>query len=775
MVAHYLLNHGIRVFARRGAAWAVMASAVLVAAGSACAQMVQWQSLSDVATPRIEGVETTFLHFTSSALKESVRDGWREENSTKLVQQQDCLWATSIVAEMDVTVTKPRERMLAVTMRPHAIPAIDPQRVEVLWNGGFLGICSFEKDKGWAFERFVMPVPPVLQRAGVNTITFLSRFALSARDVGRGGDKADASRVAFGLRAVQLLEPGQEPVNAVEDTALPEQANSLAQLDGHTFTQQAGGWVTTPVFPPLARRFLFRCAKEGTEPAGGTILARWDTLDGAFSQKLEYTEVVEGDRTWLESDLSFATGRHFELIFDTTANEPGQVSTWAEPGLWLEDRRPEPEPTPENYTLGAPNKVVVVVLDALRASGLGCGGAMRQVSPFIDEVARGAILYERAYSAASWTYPSVISILTGRFPLAHGVHWVDEVLPTEVPTLQETLQASGIATGCVAENPFFDLRYKLNRGFDFYESVTPGQAMGEERHSGEVTAKAIDFMTAHKDSRFFLYVHYFPPHAPYAKANTYDQSMTYDPILLVPSEDEAMHEAEVGRRAVTRESIKQLRARYDENVRYGDDQVRELLAGMKALGLGEDTAIVIMSDHGESFLEHGSIGHSDIPYDPQIHVPFIVQFGPDPKAPGANERRKRPIRTVDLAPTVCAWFGVTPPEGLVGTPLTAPPTEEDERPFSIAESQSRPPFEAYIWDRFKLVQGADGRFEVYDLSMDPGERSNLADLRPVLADYLKARALAWRAQLVSGAVHPAAKAETTDEANENLKALGYLQ
>ncbi len=774
MATPYILNHGTRAFARCGAVCAVIACAVLFVAGSACAQMVQWQSLTDAATPRLEDVETTFLHFTSRAFKESLRDGWREEYSSKLVEHKDCVWATSITAEMSLTVMRPRPLTLALTIRPHSVPAIGPQRVDVVWNGHNVGVCQFDEAGGWSFRRFALTVPPEIQKVGANTVAFFSRYALSAADVGRGGDKADAARCAFGFQALQLVDAGQEPLDVAAVTELPQQATSIATLDGHALTQQPGGWVKIPLLPPAAERLALRFAEAGSALASGAVVARWDTVEGGASRPLEFAQVVEGEKSWLEADLTPYAGQHLELIFDTTNNGPGESSSWVDLSLWLLNQAPAPAPAGENHALPPASKVVVVLLDALRADGLGCGGAPRPTSPFIDSVAQGAVQYDRVYSTASWTFPSVVSIFTGLFPPTHGVHWVDEALAVETPTLQETLKAAGIATGCVAESPFFDARYKLNRGFDFYESYWPD--MGGERRSADITKKALEFMTAHKEERFFLYVHYFPPHVPYVKGNPLTQTMTHDMFNTMPIEEETRNKGvRLNQRVFPKEAVKHLRARYDENIRYADDQVRDLFAGMKELGLGEDTAIIIMSDHGESFQEHGRIGHSGIPYESQIRVPLIVQFGPEPKAPGANERRLTPVRTVDVFPTVCSWFGVAPPPSISGVSLTEARSYSDEAPITYAEAQSIPNFEAFVWDRYKLVRGPADAFELYDIELDPGELSNLYDMRPVLADYLRARATAWLDHLKAGAVNPATKAETSDEASENLKALGYLQ
>ncbi|HEO70116.1 MAG TPA: hypothetical protein ENN80_02560, partial [Candidatus Hydrogenedentes bacterium] len=372
----------------------------------------------------------------------------------------------------------------------------------------------------------------------------------------------------------------------------------------------------------------------------------------------------------------------------------------------------------------------------------------------------------------SWTYPSVVSLLTGRYPLEHGISYLDQVLGDTVPMLQQTLQTAGIRTGCIAENTFFAEHYKLNRGFDEYRYILPGHAQGKERGSDAMTQAAINFLDAHKNDRFFLYLHYFPPHAPYAEGNPNAQSITTDPIEAIPPVDDAMHRAEVGLAPMSREGVNHLRARYDENIFYADAHVRRLLEAMREMGFGADTAIIICSDHGEEFGEHGHLGHSDPPYETLIHVPFILVRGAEPTGPGT--RSARVARLIDLFPTICGWLRIEAPDGLAGSSLIEP-AQNTRGILNFAQSQSTHPIEAYVWQRYKLIRDSAGaRIEVYDLEQDPRETCNLVDLRPVLADYLLAEALAWRAAKTSTMQTDAERVELDHEATETLKALGYL-
>jgi len=733
-----------------------------------------WGALNQPDTPRLEEGETSFLHFASGDLLAALGDGWREEHSRQIIVHSGCVWSNSIMCDLRVTIWRPRDLILALTMRPHAVEGIEPQRVNVLWNGRPIGVCSFKEEKGWAFVRFEMAVRVGVQRRGANTIAFLSRYALSAKDVGRGGAKADARRISFGLVSLQLLNPGEKPVDSLGSGELPRPRGPVAVFDDGKVRQQPGTRMKVPILLPPAKQCVVRLSKGDPDENDGTVWLRWDTLDGVNQTKLDFEEVEDGPRAFLQARLDRYAGKLVELIFDTTDRAGGDATVWRGPEIWAADARPEAEPTApaERAVLGEITRVVVICLDALRASGLGHSGALRSVSPFVDSLAKSGIAYRRAYACATWTYPSVVSMFTGLSPLQHGVGDIGRVLSEGTPTLQERLKEAGFVTGLIGENPFFAERYKLDRGFDEYHYIFPGQAEGRSRGSEEATPLAIEFLRAHVDDRFFLYLHYFPPHAPYATGNPLHQTMTHDPIEGIPPVDGRMHDAEIGRLAKSRESVKHLRARYDENVRYIDGQVSKVLGAMKELGYGEETAIIITADHGEEFDEHGHLGHSDPPYETLIRVPFIVHFGPKPG--GQGQRPEAVASSLDLFPTICAWLNVDPPPGLPGRNLFADVAPVSEGLLSFAQSQSNPPVEGYVWERYKLLRDPAGALlEVYDLELDPGEQCNLVDARPVLAEYLLAQALAWRN------THTARSSDSTEveidqRSIEQLQALGYL-
>ncbi len=703
-------------------------------------------------TPRLEYREPGTVRYDQPRFLDLLGRGWRTPYSGDLIEHSDALWAGSINAELELFVLEPRDLILHLILRPHAVERYEPQRVDLVFNGTRLGTCAFTKEEGWAFKKFAVAVPAAVMRSGQNTLTFLSHYCVSAADVGRGGDAADGRAVAFGIQGLALLPPeAGDP-----DFAAPAPAVTLA---GDTMTLSPGTRVVVPVDPQDKEAITLHAAT-----AAGPVRVEQDAFPGLRSATIEVSP--EGAALELGGDAPF------RLVFD----HPGgnEAAVWKAPALHFQSVAGLGGTVRKAVEKPAVKRVVVIVHDTLRADATGFGGAYRDVTPFMDALAAKGMVYTRAYTHSSWTYPSIVSALTGLHPVQHGVNHQGDALSTAVPALAAQLQAAGIATGCIAENPYFSPRNGLARGFDTYEYVYPTQATGGSRGSEVVLVKAREFVERHAADRFFLYLQFFPPHAPYAVGNPHDQTMSKDVHQQIPPDDVAMHDAEIGNAPMSDEGIQQLRARYDENVRYADDMTREVFAMLEANGLGADTAILITSDHGESFGEHGNLGHSDAPYESQVHVPFVYVLGTEGTGPAGIAESF--VHTVDLAPTVADLLDAPLAADLPGHSLFGPDDLVYTGVINRMQAECQHPQVAYRTPRYKLiVDPAGGLRALYDLEVDPGETANILPFRPVLADYIEAQGLAWeRAQREAMHFESGDAATISEEERTQLETLGYF-
>jgi choline-sulfatase len=283
--------------------------------------------------------------------------------------------------------------------------------------------------------------------------------------------------------------------------------------------------------------------------------------------------------------------------------------------------------------------VLLLTIDTVRADHLGAYGYGRPTSPRIDAVAAEGALFVNGWAHAPSTRYSIPAILTGRLPLE--VHYDTSVqgwpgLLERNETMAELMRRAGMATGAILNYWYFDRQRRMDQGFDSYDNENqklhrPVAGKGPAETSGssskQQTDKALAFVAAHADRRFFLWVHYYDPH------------YLYEGHAEVPDfgPPEELNEIDL----------------YDEEIRYTDLHIGRLLDDLRRRGLYERTVIVITGDHGEGFGEHGVDLHGYHLYAPQTRVPLII------RVPGLSPMRPTmPAGHVDLVPTLANLAGL---------------------------------------------------------------------------------------------------------------------
>jgi choline-sulfatase len=404
-------------------------------------------------------------------------------------------------------------------------------------------------------------------------------------------------------------------------------------------------------------------------------------------------------------------------------------------------------PAPPVPSISGPRQVVLVTIDTLRADHVGAYGYAAARTPALDRLAREGVRFDRAYATAPITLTSHASLMTGRYPPGHGARHNGMRLDLKTPTLAEAFAAAGYATaGFVAAFPL-DRRFGLIKGFQTYGDVMPRDARGRagnERPGRLVVDEALAWLSAHRQDRFFLWVHLFEPHAPYG-----------NPALNRP-----------------------VMARYDDDIAEADAQVARLLDG-----LGErrsQTLIVAAGDHGEAFGEHGEISHSIFTYDTTLRVPLLMA---GPQVP-TGRIVGTPVSLVDVAPTIASLGGLgrfdsdgrlldLPPEGGSHRSEGAGPRSPIPEPRSLY-AESFAPLLDFGWSPLRAIRSGDWKYiaapkpELYDLKNDPGETRNLVADQPA-----RAADLARQVDAISTRVLVAAGPAPDRETVARLQALGY--
>jgi arylsulfatase A-like enzyme len=370
---------------------------------------------------------------------------------------------------------------------------------------------------------------------------------------------------------------------------------------------------------------------------------------------------------------------------------------------------------------GRPN-VILIVLDAVRAGNLGCYGHFRDTSPNIDRLASRGVLFEDAVTQAPWTKASFASFLTSRYPFQHGISDWTGVLPDSIETLAGVLGGDGYGTVCVVNMLAMAGRFKVLKGFD-----TVSEAGRGDRGARRTTDDAIDLIDGYQEP-FFLLVHYFDPHAPYAPPIEY-ADLVRRPSDPDPASVPAMEPGDL-RGIPSSERIDRQLLLYDGCIRFADDNIGRLLAYLEEAGIRDRTIIIVTADHGEEFYEHGVSGHGANVFDYAIRVPLIIDF---PGEFEGGKRISRQVRLIDIFPTVLELTGTDPGEALEGYSLVGPADRGEWPPqgdrlfppqMVLSECSVRRTLgtKCLRTDRWKaIVEPLTSADWLYDLGEDPRE------------------------------------------------------
>lgn len=418
---------------------------------------------------------------------------------------------------------------------------------------------------------------------------------------------------------------------------------------------------------------------------------------------------------------------------------------------------------PAEGTAGAGPRphVLVYLVDTLRADRLGCYGYPRPTSPHLDAFAAGATLFEHAVAQSSWTKAAVASMFTGVWPPDHGaVGWAHSLAP-EAETLAEGLRGAGYRTAAFVTNPHVVPHFGFDQGFDdFVRRI--------KVPSDKVTALVERWLDRREDERpFFLYVHTMDPHAPYAPPEPYRSAF---------APDHAKMPTWAPRWKWPDEALPFLSNLYDGEIARNDASFGALMTALRDRGLYDDTLVVVVSDHGEEFREHGLWRHGNHLHAEAVNVPLIL------KLPGQREGRRvgNLVQHVDLMPTLLAAAGVPAPAAVQGRDLL-PLARGEASPGPDPAVRSHlllgrvPEQLALVDGDWKLLYSpgtGGGTSALYRWREDPGERRDLAADLPVRTAVLTAQLhRRWRETHAQAAP----EVELDAELQKTMRSLGYLQ
>lgn len=390
------------------------------------------------------------------------------------------------------------------------------------------------------------------------------------------------------------------------------------------------------------------------------------------------------------------------------------------------------------------DNVLIFTIDTLRADHLGCYGSKDVKTPNIDGLAAQGVVFRNTVSAAPFTLPSHVSIMTGLIPPIHGVH--DNggfYLDKKVTTLAEKLKAEGMNTAAFVGAFPLDSRFGLNQGFDLYDDHYPtmdniSDIRMPERPGEEITALALKWLQSQQNKRWFAWIHYYDPHFPYKPPEPYKKDYAERP--------------------------------YAGEIAYVDEQVGKVLNFLRDSGLQKRTLVVLTADHGESLGEHQEKTHGIYAYQGTMQVPLIIA----PARPAVVSER---VRLVDVAPTVLDLLGTSFTGKIQGhslkhrmekNPDHAPDDDSYFEALTMYLNAGWAPLRGFYSGEFKFIDLPIP--ELYNVQADPQENKNLCSDEELCnrwkSKFASYYALYERPVKVTSPID----AETA----EQLRALGYV-
>jgi arylsulfatase A-like enzyme len=423
----------------------------------------------------------------------------------------------------------------------------------------------------------------------------------------------------------------------------------------------------------------------------------------------------------------------------------------------------------------APN-VVVILADTLRADHLGHQGYPRDTSPRLDALARESVVFTRHTAHASRTGPSVATVMTGLHQRSHGVvnpltHFdAKGTLGADQTTLAEILSQNGYTCAGFTANTNVGERFGFAQGFSHYELL-------RWKNAAEINRAALAWLDGWSEATpLCLYVHYVDPHSPYEAPARIAKEFV-DPAYRgrFDGNHRQLDKAVAGAIDANEADIAQLRALYDAEIRYLDEELAVLLDALERKGMLEDAIVVFLSDHGEEIHDHGSMLHGYTLYEEQLRIPLLI------RAPGLAPRTiDRLSRQIDVLPTLLELLEIEPPPHLQGESLVpwmrgqsgsgaSPPVFAEASLRAVKTVQLR----SYTEGDWKLIQTLvpETRLQLFHLKDDPGETLDRSKDEPERAARMLRSMNALRESL------PVGRGETvqlTDEEAAELRALGYL-
>jgi arylsulfatase A-like enzyme len=472
--------------------------------------------------------------------------------------------------------------------------------------------------------------------------------------------------------------------------------------------------------------------------------------------------------------------------------------------------------------ISKPN-ILLIVMDTTRVDHLSCYNYPKKTTPHIDAFAAEALTYTNAYATASWTLPSIASLLTGTYPGYHGAHRI-ETTETYLPmnalddtktTLAELLKQAGYSTAGMVSCEFLTERFGLHQGFTHFDDTISSylftlstfgavqflnhffpvvdylSSKGLYGYSvaEQVNKSALSWLEENgRGNPFFLFLHYFDPHHPYLPEHLGTDSKNIpdgigaryrkDYVNYIDMERDLIDSVRWGKKPLLPDERHYLINNYDREIGELDKKIGDIFKKLRELDLYDTTLIIVTADHGESFGEHNLMLHGVHLYEDTIHVPLLIKYPLCDQQKGFIDY---PVSLTGVVPTICSYLSISTPDFIQGAPFNQPHHQKiiaqnffdrNLKGQKWANSLTHDLISLHMGD-YKYIDVSDGEDQLFNLKEDPQETNNIihrdsqtgSTMRNLLATYTEQLKLTEKA---------AGTVVLDEKTLQNLKALGYL-
>jgi len=371
----------------------------------------------------------------------------------------------------------------------------------------------------------------------------------------------------------------------------------------------------------------------------------------------------------------------------------------------------------------AKTNLILISLDTLRADRLSSYGYERLTDPNLASLAKkSGVIFEDVVSVSSWTLPVHVSMLSGLYPTSHGVIQAhgNKISPS-TKLLSEILHENGYRTFAFTGGGYLGKSYGFSRGFEVYDVQENVKYANKNYLAGSI-AKAVSKISELKGAEpYFLFLHTYGIHCPYNPPRAFTSLFNSPDAEYINPNGCGLDYS-----SIKAGQVKYISDRYDQSIRWIDDSLPDLFSYLENSGELDHTVVVITSDHGEEFMEHGRVGHQRTLYREVLKIPLVI-FAPQIGA----KRISTQVSNIDLFPTLIDLLGLPKQKQAQGVSLLplikGKQAQQPERAFQYSELSRRRALHSSMTKETHLIHDMEGeKHKLFDLINDPNEKDNLA-------------------------------------------------